>query len=179
MEKKNNYSGGVSVIGNKKNEVEIGRSFYEDLKEMNDTINESRHYVCRSKMSNLDDIHTLKNQRMTKNKRKNKRNPQKIDPSNFGFDKRYKQPKMLDFLKHTNLSGRDSIASDLGALGINKLLGNQFMEKNKGSDSNLDTDSYEEIYEKKKMNHIVYKNNIGKLDQKISVSNYNCSCSIF
>lgn len=169
----------------KKTNQETAPSFYEDLKEMNDTIVESRNLFYQPQINNdNDEIHTIKNQKMKRNikKTKPKKNRTiKKENNQIELDIQQKQPKMLDFLKFTNFSGREAKASDIGTAGLNDLLNNQ-LKNNQGRGnfySGLDTDYYEEICDKESVKQIIYKNDIRKIDQKISVNNYNCSCSIF
>jgi hypothetical protein len=56
----------------------------------------------------------------------------------------------------------------------------QCEDKNKQKEMETDTESeMEDDMERKPIKKVIYRNQIGKFNQNISVSNFNCACRVF
>ena len=85
---------------------------------------------------------------------------------------------MMDILGMDHLIGQDSLISETNTMRLSTLIGSNMNDKIEEKDMETETESdYEST--NKKYKKVVYRNDIGKIDQKISVSNFNCSCRVF
>jgi hypothetical protein len=166
------FPGGISRINKGKTNLEDNKSFLEDIEKFENTILKSPDNFYDSKLSNFDDNLTTKNQsrfQRTKRKKFKKRKNRK---------ERLKEKKMMDFLGMDNLITHDSIMSETNQMRLSHLIGSNANDKIEEKDTETETESDFET-PKKKYKKVVIRNDIGKIDQKISVSNFNCSCRVF
>ena len=179
------FPGGISKINKGKGMLEDTQSFLEDIEQIENTIIQAPDMYFGSKLSNLDENKTLKGihqllSNKKKKKRRNKKRRKKTRKTKIGESAALNEQKMLHFLKLGNLAKKDSLMSGLGNFGISGLINGQTPEKISELASETDSEiEFETNPSKKAINQVIYHNDIGKIDQKISVSNYTCSCTIF
>ena len=181
------FPNGISKISDEKQVYENSVSFLEELEQWEGTmVNESLNFY-NSKISNLNDHDTLKfrdkkknRQRKRKQKNKQVKNRRRVkETTSKKKMKTMKNKRMLDFLKFDE---NDLNSSDVSKMRISMLINSQQQSKISEVISDTDSEMEDSNYDtsrKHRSKNIVIRNSIGKIDQKINVSNYNCSCRVF
>ena len=139
--------------------MEDNQSFLDEIKQFETTILKSPDEFYDSDISNMNDDKTVKPSVQFKKKE-------------FEVDE-----KVMDLLRMEQLTQTESIMSEKNRQQLSYLIGTGKRKSAKKSlDTETETDSDDDDRRVKK---VVYRNDIGKIDQKISVSNFNCSCRVF
>jgi hypothetical protein len=151
--------------------LEDNKSFLEDIEKFETTILKSPENFYDSKLSNFDDNITTRNQSRVQSRRFKPKKKEKKK-------QRIKEKNMIDILGMDHLIGQESIISETNTMRLSTLMGSKMNEKIEEKDMETETESEYETTNKR-IKKVVYRNDIGKIDQKISVSNFNCSCRVF
>lgn len=179
--------GGISKIKWTQRLGEDDESFFDDLEQIETTmagegisLYDSRSTIPRGRMdSAATDRRMTRNGRtsirgLTKSRKKKHRNSGKKK-----YSKAKARGKGLNVLEGVKLGGADGLGTQLENLGdLRRFMhgyGNsRIMEMESETESEL-----EDERRGRRVKKIVFKNDIGKIDQKINVSNFNCSCRVF
>jgi hypothetical protein len=163
----------ISRINKGKQGIEDNQSFLEDLEHLEDTILKSPDDFYDSKISNMNDNITLKQRSQLKFKKKKKKTKRKNK-------KILNDKKIMEFLNMEQQTQTESQLSDDKKFYFSQIVSSQCEDKNKQKEMETDTESeMEDDMERKPIKKVIYRNQIGKFNQNISVSNFNCACRVF
>lgn len=165
----------LSRINKGKQILEDNQSFMEDIEQLENTILKSPEDFYDSNISNINEHLTLKGKskfRPTRERRKKKTKKEKMK-------KILNDKKIMEFLDMEQLTHNESCLSEDRKFYFSHIIGsnNDKMEK-KTSETETETE-YDYEDGDSRVKKVIYRNQIGNIDQKISVSNFNCSCKIF
>lgn len=149
---------GISRINKGKQNTDDNRSFLEDLEQFENTILKSPEFYD-STMSNFHDNITRKEHSRMEFKRK-----------------KPKKQRVEDYVQIRPFTRRESSTSEMNTMGLSQLIGSTINEEAGEDESDVPIKFGSRSKRVKKM---VIHNNIEKIDQKISVKNFNCSCRVF
>lgn len=164
--------GGISKIKCNQRGNEDNASFLEDLEQIEttmarnpDSFYDSRSTIQRGRMDSASTDRRMTRRIKRSKQRRSMKKKRKADP--------------LDMLKWGKGGPKSSQLEGFGDLRkFMQGYGNsQIMEME--SETESDVEDGRERSGHRRVKKIVFKNDIGKIDQKINVSNFNCSCRVF
>lgn len=165
------------MIGEKKHEVsKRNESLFDPILEINgdqeDSNSENQMLQLLNEIQNTSDLRVPSrfNSEIIEPRRHNSvSNLGTVKTKNkFRRKKQKKSKKRFNEKKLSELIGQNSDFTEIGSVALRELITNNVT--NKLHEQDVEDDSEEEV---------IYQNNINKIEQKINVSNMNCSCRVF